>query len=166
MQCPFCKNDTTRVIDSRSSEDRLSVRRRRECPECNARFTTYERYEELPIMVVKRDGRKESFCREKLLNGLVRASEKRNIDMEQLNELASGIKQELTASGMTEISSEAIGEMAMKQLKGLDDVAYVRFASVYRDFNNVEQFKTIIDELAREDNKDGKGNDLSDSGGI
>ncbi|SRR6056297_2577764 len=166
MQCPFCKHDTTRVIDSRSSEDRLSVRRRRECPSCSARFTTYERYEELPIMVVKRDGRKESFSREKLLKGLVRASEKRNIDMEQLNELASGIKQELTASGMTEISSEAIGEMAMKRLKGLDDVAYVRFASVYRDFNNVEQFKTIIDELAREDNKNGKGNDLSDSGGI
>src|SRR6056297_3938374 len=149
MQCPFCANKNTKVIDSRTSEDGTSVRRRRECPSCDARFTTYERYENLPLMVKKRDGRLERFRREKLLNGLLRASEKRNIDIEVLNDIAMKIRQDFVEKGATEIESEAIGEEAMKYLKNLDEVAYIRFASVYMDFDSVGQFKNIIDELKK-----------------
>lgn len=149
MKCPFCSNENTKVIDSRTSEDGSSVRRRRECPDCNARFTTYERYENLPLMVKKRDGRLEQFSREKLLKGLIRATEKRNIDIEILNDIAVKIRQNFVERGKTQISSESVGEEAMKYLKNLDDVAYIRFASVYMDFDNVRQFKNIIDELKR-----------------
>ena len=149
MQCPFCTNRNTKVIDSRTSEDGTSVRRRRECPACDARFTTYERYENLPLMVKKRDGRLERFRREKLLNGLLRATEKRDIDIEVLNDIAVKIRQTFVEKGATEIESEAIGEEAMKYLKTLDDVAYIRFASVYMDFDSVGQFKNIIDELRK-----------------
>jgi len=137
------------VIDSRTSEDGTSVRRRRECPTCDGRFTTYERYEHLPLMVKKRDGRLERFRREKLLNGLLRATEKRDIDIEVLNDIAMKIRQTFVEKGATEIESEAIGEEAMKYLKTLDDVAYIRFASVYMDFDSVGQFKSIIDELKK-----------------
>jgi len=149
MQCPFCAHKNTKVIDSRTSEDGTSVRRRRECPHCDARFTTYERYEDLPLMVKKRDGRLERFRREKLLNGLLRATEKRDIDIEVLNDIAMKIRQAFVEKGNTQIESEAIGEEAMKYLKTLDDVAYVRFASVYMDFDSVGQFKSIIDELKK-----------------
>jgi len=149
VQCPFCANKNTKVIDSRTSEDGTSVRRRRECPTCDGRFTTYERYEHLPLMVKKRDGRLERFRREKLLNGLLRATEKRDIDIEVLNDIAMKIRQTFVEKGATEIESEAIGEEAMKYLKTLDDVAYIRFASVYMDFDSVGQFKSIIDELKK-----------------
>ena len=149
MQCPFCSNKNTKVIDSRTSEDGSSVRRRRECPVCDARFTTYERYENLPLIVKKRDGRLERFRREKLLHGLLRATEKRDIDIEVLNDIAMKIRQNFVEKGATEIDSEAIGEEAMKYLKNLDDVAYIRFASVYMDFDSVGQFKHIIDELKK-----------------
>ena len=149
MQCPFCSNKNTKVIDSRTSEDGTSVRRRRECPACDARFTTYERYENLPLMVKKRDGRLEQFRREKLLKGMLRATEKRDIDIEVLNDIAVKIRRNFVENGATEIESELIGEEAMKYLKVLDDVAYIRFASVYMDFDSVGQFKSIIDELKK-----------------
>ena len=149
MQCPFCMNKNTKVVDSRTADDGSSVRRRRECPICNARFTTYERYEELPLMVVKKDGRKERFLREKLLNGLMRACEKRDISVEKLNDTTAKIKHEFIEEGLSEVTSEQIGEKAIKHLKFIDDVAYIRFASVYRDFYDIEQFKKIIDELKK-----------------
>ncbi|HOO32112.1 MAG TPA: transcriptional regulator NrdR [Thermotogota bacterium] len=149
MQCPFCANKNTKVVDSRTSDDGSSVRRRRECPVCNARFTTYERYEELPLMVIKKDGRKERFIREKLLKGMMRACEKREISIEALNDITARIKHEFIEEGLTEVTSEQIGEKTIKHLKDIDDVAYIRFASVYRDFNDIEQFKKIIDELKK-----------------
>jgi transcriptional repressor NrdR len=142
-------NKNTKVVDSRTSDDGSSVRRRRECPICNARFTTYERYEELPLMVIKKDGRKERFIREKLLNGLMRACEKRDISVEILNDATAKIKHEFIEEGLMEVSSKQIGEKTIQHLKDIDDVAYIRFASVYRDFNDIEQFKKIIDELKK-----------------
>ncbi|HNU22954.1 MAG TPA: transcriptional regulator NrdR [Mesotoga sp.] len=147
MKCPFCGGDSTRVLDSRPTDESTSIRRRRECESCGARFTTYERYERLPFLVVKKDGRREKFSREKLLNGLLRACEKRPISVDTVNRVVNQVENEVVKSGKYEVISSEIGEMIMAELKSLDRVAYVRFASVYKEFRDIDHFMDIIEEL-------------------
>ncbi|SSC13982.1 Transcriptional repressor NrdR [Mesotoga infera] len=147
MKCPFCSSESTRVLDSRPTEDNTSIRRRRECEDCGGRFTTYERYERLPFFVIKKDGRRERFNREKVMNGLLRACEKRPISLERLSSIVDSIEDEVTRSGRHEVLSQEIGEMIMAKLKLLDRVAYVRFASVYKEFRDIDHFVDIIKEL-------------------
>ena len=147
MKCPFCSSESTRVLDSRPTEDNTSIRRRRECEDCGGRFTTYERYERLPFFVIKKDGRRERFSREKVMNGLLRACEKRPISLERLSSIVDSIEDEVTRSGRHEVLSQEIGEMIMAKLKLLDRVAYVRFASVYKEFRDIDNFVDIIKEL-------------------
>lgn len=147
MKCPFCSSESTRVLDSRPTEDNTSIRRRRECEDCGGRFTTYERYERLPFFVIKKDGRRERFSREKVMNGLLRACEKRPISLERLSSIVDSIEDEVTRSGRHEVLSQEIGEMIMAKLKLLDRVAYVRFASVYKEFRDIDHFMDIIKEL-------------------
>lgn len=147
MKCPFCSSESTRVLDSRPTEDNTSIRRRRECEDCGGRFTTYERYERLPFFVIKKDGRRERFSREKVMNGLLRACEKRPISLERLSSIVDSIEDEVTRSGRHEVLSQEVGEMIMAKLKLLDRVAYVRFASVYKEFRDIDHFVDIIKEL-------------------
>ncbi len=149
MRCPFCGYSHTRVQDSRTIENGLVIRRRRICPACGARFTTYERFEGGRLMVVKKDGRREKFLREKLMNGVIKACEKRPIPMEKVEELVNAIEARAQKIG-SEISTKEIGEMIMKELRELDQVAYVRFASVYRDFRDIDQFIEEIGKLKGE----------------
>ncbi|MBU0477247.1 transcriptional regulator NrdR [bacterium] len=148
MKCPFCAHQEDKVIDSRESKENNVIRRRRECLKCAKRFTTYEKIELIPIMVVKKDNRREEFDREKLLNGIVTACEKRPISMEVLEQIVNGIERKLWNDMNKEVASEEIGELVMKKLHDLDAVAYVRFASVYRQFEDIgdflDQAKTII----------------------
>jgi transcriptional repressor NrdR len=144
MRCPFCKGADSKVLDSRESMEGAVIRRRRECLECRKRFTTYERVEELAPLVVKKDGRREPFDREKLLAGLQKAVEKRPVSMDQLEALVAEVEVRLQESGEKEVLSNAIGEEVMRRLRTLDQVAYVRFASVYRSFRDIEEF---MDEL-------------------
>jgi transcriptional repressor NrdR len=148
MTCPFCGHKEDKVIDSRESKEGDSIRRRRQCLACERRFTTYERCDEVPYMVIKKDGRREKFDRQKVLNGLLRAAEKRPISMGKLAELVDGIESALLENPEREISTTAIGEQLMEKLKAIDKIAYVRFASVYRDFQDVEEFlnelKTVV----------------------
>lgn len=148
MTCPFCGHKEDKVIDSRESKEGDSIRRRRQCLACERRFTTYERCDEVPYMVIKKDGRREKFDRQKVLNGLLRAAEKRPISMGTLAELVDGIESALLENPEREISTTSIGEQLMEKLKGIDKIAYVRFASVYRDFQDVEEFlnelKTVV----------------------
>lgn len=146
MKCPFCGFTDSKVIDSRPAEDGTTIRRRRECLECQKRFTTYEVIERMPLVVIKRDGSRQSFDKMKIINGLVRACEKRPVSMPQIEMMASDIEQELRGRLESEVSSEAIGEMVMARLKDLDEVAYVRFASVYRSFKDIN---TFMDELTK-----------------
>lgn len=146
MKCPFCDSTETKVVDSRDTDSRDAVRRRRECLECQHRFTTYERVEEVPLTVIKRAGEREVFSRPKLLQGLLRACEKRPIETETLEDLVDGIEAELRNEFKTEVPSVEIGERTLARLKVLDKVAYVRFASVYRKFEDVDEFQR---ELAR-----------------
>ena len=150
MKCPFCGDQESKVIDSRHSEDGLSIRRRRECLACQRRFTTYEIIESLPIIVVKRDGSRQSFDRNKIINSMVRAFDKRKVDMADLDRITTEIEQTIQNSLEREISSDKIGEMVMARLKPIDEVAYIRFASVYRRFQDVNSFvheiKTFLDE--------------------
>lgn len=140
MRCPYCNFNEDRVIDSRVTQDGASVRRRRECLNCGRRFTTYEYVEKTPLMVVKKDGRREPFNREKILNGLTRACQKRPISMELLLKLVSEVEAEIQKKFDQEVESRFIGEQVMEKLSKVDDVAYVRFASVYRQFKDVNQF--------------------------
>ncbi|MGC2659343.1 MAG: transcriptional regulator NrdR [Bryobacteraceae bacterium] len=140
MTCPFCGHREDKVIDSRESKEGESIRRRRECLACERRFTTYERCDEVPFMVIKKDGRREKFDRQKVLSGLLRACEKRPVSMGKLAELVDEIEFLLSESPEREISTTLIGERLMERLKQLDKIAYVRFASVYRDFQDVEEF--------------------------
>ncbi|MCK5376061.1 MAG: transcriptional repressor NrdR [Acidobacteria bacterium] len=153
MNCPFCGHPDNRVVDSRDVRDGSEVRRRRECAECERRFTTYERVDELPPSVVKRDGRRENFDREKLLTGLLRACEKRPVPRRELVVIVDKVESTVAAREVREISTEEIGNMVIEELRGLDQVAYVRFASVYRRFEDVNQFmeelKTLL--MHRED---------------
>jgi transcriptional repressor NrdR len=144
MTCPFCAHKEDRVIDSRESKEGDVIRRRRECLKCARRFTTYERSDEIPYMVVKRDGRREKFDRQKVLEGLLRACQKRPVPMPKLAELVDDIESRLADNPDREISTLEVGEHLMKRLRTLDKIAYVRFASVYRDFQDVEAF---LDEL-------------------
>ena len=150
MNCPYCGLPDTRVIDSRETEGRDAIRRRRECTACTQRFTTYEKIEEIAIRVVKRDGRKEFFSPDKLLRGLTRACAKRDVPRERLEEVVVDIERELREEMAYEVTSERIGEMALERLQEIDLVAYVRFASVYRQFESVEEFKQELEQLAKE----------------
>jgi transcriptional repressor NrdR len=140
MRCPNCKNPDSKVTDSRTVSDGIVVRRRRECPRCNFRFTTYERIERMMPMVVKKDGRREPFDRGKVLAGMKRACEKLPVAMEELDKAAERLEDEIMARGEKEIASSVVGEWVMSYLKELNDVAYVRFASVYRSFRDIDEF--------------------------
>ncbi len=150
MRCPFCGAPETRVLDSRPTLDGTAIRRRRECTECNGRFTTYERYESLPIVVVKKDGRREVFDRSKILNGLLKACEKRPVTYESLEKIVEEVELAIQRQGNTEVQSKYIGELVMEKLRQLDQVAYVRFASVYKDFREIDQFLEIVKELKKD----------------
>jgi transcriptional repressor NrdR len=147
MTCPFCGHRQDRVIDSRESKEGDLIRRRRECLKCRRRFTTYERSDEIPYMVVKRDGRREKFDRQKILEGLLKACEKRPVPMAKLAEVVDEVEARLSESPDREISTTAIGELIMERLRALDKIAYVRFASVYRDFQDVEAFLAELKNL-------------------
>lgn len=147
MTCPFCGHRQDRVIDSRESKEGEVVRRRRECLSCDRRFTTYERSDEIPYMVVKRDGRREKFDRQKVLEGLLKACQKRPIPMAKLAEAVNEVESALSDSPEREMPSTAIGEMLMKRLRSMDKIAYVRFASVYLDFQDVEAFLNELKNL-------------------
>jgi transcriptional repressor NrdR len=147
MTCPFCGFKEDRVIDSRESKEGDVIRRRRQCLKCERRFTTYERSDEIPYMVVKKDGRREKFDRQKVLNGLLKACEKRPVPMAKLAELVDAVESRLSDNPDREISTTDIGEMLMDKLKTLDKIAYVRFASVYRDFQDVEAFLNELKNL-------------------
>ncbi len=144
MKCPYCSYSESKVIDSRPAEEGSTIRRRRECLSCQKRFTTYEIMERVPLIVVKKDGSRQTFDRVKLLNGMIRACEKRQVSMSALEAVANDIEQELQNSLEREVSSNRIGELVMEKLKAIDEVAYVRFASVYRHFKDIN---TFIDEL-------------------
>lgn len=147
MKCPFCENPDTKVIDSRPTEEGHAIRRRRECENCNKRFTTYEKVEEMLLMVVKKDGRRETFDRNKILNGIIKACEKRPVPMSEIEKVVNEIERGLNNLMEKEVQSDFIGELIMEQLKGLDEVAYVRFASVYRQFTDVNTFVAEIEKL-------------------
>ena len=150
MRCPKCGCEESKVVDSRPAENNDSIRRRRECVSCGFRFTTYERREELPLVVRKHDGSKEPFDREKLMRGLVRATVKRDIPIDVLDKLIGDIESELRDLGTTEVDSSALGEMVLHRLADIDKVAYVRFASVYRDFKDIEEFSAELRRLSGE----------------
>jgi transcriptional repressor NrdR len=147
MTCPFCAHREDKVIDSRESKEGDVIRRRRECLKCERRFTTYERSDDVPFMVIKRDGRREKFERQKVLEGLLRACQKRPVGVAKLAEVVDAVESKLAESPDREISTTAIGELVMDRLKALDKIAYVRFASVYRDFQDVEAFFTELKDL-------------------
>lgn len=150
MLCPFCSHLEDKVIDSRESKEGNNIRRRRECLACQKRFTTYERIEEIPFMVVKKDGRRERFDRQKILNGLLKACEKRPVPIPKLAEIVDHVEAEMMGESDRELSSTAIGEILMGRLKQLDKIAYVRFASVYRDFQDEEAFFNEIRRLIKD----------------
>ena len=150
MLCPYCAHLEDKVIDSRESREGNNIRRRRECLGCQKRFTTYERIEEIPFMVVKKDGRRERFDRQKILNGLLKACEKRPVPIPKLAEIVDQIEAEMMGESDRELSSTAIGELLMKRLKDLDKIAYVRFASVYRDFQDEEAFFNEVRRLIKD----------------
>ena len=150
MKCPFCGDQESKVVDSRHSEDGLSIRRRRECLGCQRRFTTYEIVESLPIIVVKRDGSRQPFDRNKLLNSMVRAFDKRKVSLEELDRITTEIEQTIQNTLDREVSTDKLGEMVMERLKPLDEVAYIRFASVYRKFQDVNGFIHEINKFLGE----------------
>jgi len=150
MTCPFCRHRQDRVIDSRESKEGDLIRRRRECLKCMRRFTTYERSDEIPYMVVKRDGRRERFDRQKVLEGLLRACEKRPVPIAKLAEVVDSVESMLAENPEREVSTAAIGEMVLERLKKLDKIAYVRFASVYKDFQDAESFLVELRDLFQE----------------
>lgn len=149
MHCPFCGNDDTKVHDSRQVEEGTAVRRRRECERCLRRFTTFEKFEDSPLIVVKKEGRREQFSRSKMMAGMLRACEKRPISMEQIENVAYTIEKILRNSNEREVSSAQVGEAVLEQLFGLDEVAYIRFASVYRQFGDIERFMEELNELIK-----------------
>ncbi len=154
MKCPFCSNLDSKVVDSRPTDEGFIIRRRRECVKCSRRFTTYEKLDRLPLMVIKKDGRRENFNREKILKGIIKAVEKRPISMDRINNLVDEIEKKLYSMPEKEINSKIIGEIIMTKLEELDEVAYVRFASVYRQFKDIN---TFMEELSRLLEKEKKG---------
>lgn len=149
MQCPRCQHNGTRVVDSRPADDGRAIRRRRECEECRFRFTTFERVERTPLLVVKKNGNREEYNREKLLRGIIRACEKRPISVEQMETLADEVTNKANALGENEVASTLIGEFVMEKLADLDEIAYIRFASVYRQFKDIEVFMREMKELEK-----------------
>ena len=149
MHCPFCSSDESKVVDSRDSEAGDAIRRRRECLACERRYTTYERLEEVPLAVVKRSGSEEVFTRQKLLNGLLRATEKRAIPIERLERAVDDIENELRRVPGQRVTTQMVGERALRHLRDIDKVAYVRFASVYRQFDGVDEFQQELARLER-----------------
>lgn len=147
MKCPFCLHEDDKVIDSRASNEGKSVRRRRECLKCKKRFTTYEYVEEVPLMVIKKDGRRESFDRNKIISGILKACEKRPVSVEKVEALVDRVEKELQKSFDKEVKAGVIGELVMDHLHKLDEVAYVRFASVYRQFKDINQFMKELKDL-------------------
>ncbi len=150
MKCPFCGDQESKVVDSRHSEDSQSIRRRRECLACQRRFTTYEIVESLPIIVVKRDGSRQAFDRNKILNSMVRAFDKRQVDVADLDRITTEIGQTIQNTLEREVTTDAIGQMVMERIKPLDEVAYIRFASVYRRFQDVRSFIHEIEKFLEE----------------
>lgn len=147
MRCPFCGHDEDKVIDSRPAEDGAAIRRRRECISCGRRFTTYEKIENLPLLVIKKDGTRQPYDRDKLISGLLKSCEKRPVSTAQIEKLADSVELQIQNSLRREISSQEIGEMVMVHLKQLDEVAYVRFASVYRQFKDVNSFLQELNDM-------------------
>ncbi len=151
MRCPYCGNDDTQVKDSRPTEDSNSIRRRRICPSCGGRFTTFERVQLRELLVVKKSGRKVPFDRDKLARSVNTALRKRDVEPERVERMISGVVRQLESLGDTEVSSDQIGEYVMDGLKGLDDVAFVRFASVYKNFSAADDFRSFLSELGEDD---------------
>ena len=156
MKCPFCSYRDSRVIDSRAVEDGTSIRRRRECPDCGRRFTTYEKYEETPLVVSKKDGRRELFDAKKLLGGLLKAFEQRPVPYERVQEIADSVERELRMNGESEVESTRIGELVMQHLEETDQIAYVRFASVYRQFADVKNFMQELERIMHKGDQENK----------
>ena len=165
MKCPYCKNDNDKVIDSRAASDGHIVRRRRECIGCGRRFTTYERIEDIPIRVVKKDGRRVPFDRKKVLNGVMKACEKRPISVEAMEKIVDTVEHEIHSFFDREVPSKFIGEMVMKELRALDQVAYVRFASVYRAFKDVNEFFDELKPMLKSSAEGGARKAASDGSG-
>jgi len=151
--CPHCHHDSSKVIDSRPSDEGRAIRRRRECENCGTRFTTFERLEKSPLLVIKKNGNREEFSREKLLRGIVRAAEKRPVTMDQMNDIVDKVENEIRANGESEVGSQIIGEHVMKILAKVDDVTYIRFASVYREFKDMNSFMKEVQEMMANGNK-------------
>lgn len=154
MKCPFCSIDNDKVIDSRPSEEGVAIRRRRECISCGARFTTYEKVETLPLLVIKRGGERDQFNRDKILNGLLRACEKRPVSIDTLDQIARDVERKFQAENLKEVTSTEIGEQVMKELKEIDEIAYVRFASVYREFNDARSFLEELEKFLEKDHNE------------
>ncbi|KMJ56999.1 transcriptional regulator NrdR [Bacillus sp. LL01] len=153
MKCPACHHNGTKVLDSRPVEEGRSIRRRRECESCSYRFTTFEKVEEMPLIVVKKEGIREEFSREKVLRGLIRACEKRPVALKQLEDIVMEVEKELRNIGISEVKSDMVGEMVMERLSKIDEVAYVRFASVYRQFKDINVFLDELKEIIEKERK-------------
>lgn len=149
MKCPFCGAEDTKVTDSRDSSEAFEIRRRRECEKCAKRFTTYERIESHPLVVIKKDGRRESFLKEKLMNGIIKSCQKRDVSVEKMEEAGRDIENSLRNEDTYEIPSSKIGEFVARKLKALDKVAYIRFASIYKDFEDVTDFEKEIKSIKK-----------------
>ena len=153
MRCPFCGYKEDKVVDSRGTAEKSAVRRRRECLKCGKRFTTYEYIEEISLMVIKKDGRREPFDRKKVLAGIIRACEKRPISVEKMEEIVTQVEHSIQKKSDREVLTSRVGELVMEKLKNLDDVAYVRFASVYRQFKDVGQFMVELKDILEKDKR-------------
>lgn len=154
MECPNCHENSSRVIDSRPSDENRAIRRRRECENCGFRFTTFERVENAPLLVIKNDGTREAFNREKILHGVIMAAQKRPVTSDQLNGLVDHVDNAVRKQGVSEISSKDIGELVMKELADIDDVAYIRFASIYRQFKDVSGFMEAMEDMMAKHDKE------------
>lgn len=147
MKCPYCAYEESKVVDSRSTEDDMAIRRRRECLKCSKRYTTYEKIEDIPILVIKKDSSREYFDKSKIINGLLKACQKRPVSRAQIETIANDIEKQISNQMLTEVKSDYVGELIMENLKAVDDVAYVRFASVYRQFKDINTFMEEIKNL-------------------
>lgn len=155
MKCPYCGYEDSKVLDSRPTDENQTIRRRRECIECGKRFTTYERIEQVPVVIIKKDGTRQAYDRTKILNGMIRACEKRPVPLSVIEESVYNIEKKVYNSLDKEIKSELIGEMVMEELKDIDDVSYVRFASVYRQFKDVNSFMDELKKMFNETSSNG-----------
>ncbi|MGI6077028.1 MAG: transcriptional regulator NrdR [Fastidiosipilaceae bacterium] len=164
MKCPYCGHDHDKVVDSRPYDDGTAIRRRRECISCGSRFTTYEKVDTIPLMVIKRGGERELFDRDKIVNGMLRACEKRPISVDVINNVAREIENHLSSGLKREVSTKEIGELVMEHLKDIDEIAYVRFASVYREFKDAQSFMDELANFLKKDAHNNEANDIDDNG--